>query len=330
MEDNTQNNQEIKTEIIEQIKTNTTTKNEENNLKEWQDEEKKENNNLKKKKKKALPVTLNKYIKKLKELNCEIHKNKEEIEKYLNYSISNTFYYISCYLQKFDTFYEFDDLFKLNVKNSMFATRAAINDSINILKTKEKKILKINNNILSFLAEKAKSSSDEFKFKKLHEIIKKIKEKQTYLNEIKNFIKVLFKRNENENNLEKSSEIEILSLKELKDVLSYLEKNFKNFKETSKDSKYKEEEDKFLDDYLKTYYILIKKLYAITLLIKDIENIENDYSQHYVKLKKKNLKKLINFFLDFYFKINSIIENKIKEKNSLIKNYKKLNVKYLI
>ena len=341
MEDNTQNNQEIKTEIIEQIKTSTTNNNkdllninEENNskekatnnklriekinkimlqnnksLKKWQDE--KEN-----KLRKTLTATLNEYIEKLKKLNCEIHKNKEEIEKYLNYTISNIFCENLIYLHKFSNLFEFNDLFNLDFKSEMNAAKVLTHDLMKNLKIKERDILKTRNKILSLLAEKTTSSSNEFKFKKLHEIIKKIKEKQTYLNEIKNFVEMLFKRNENEKDLEKSSENKLLSLKEAQ---SYLEKIFENFKKTSKDK------NEFLDDCLKTYAILIDKLNNLFLITNEMKNIEKNYVEYFFGDKEKKLKNLIKFCLCYYSDIPSIIKSAITEKNSLLKNYKKLN-----
>ncbi len=320
----------------------------ENNLKEktnnnklWIEkiaEEKKENPNkivfeeeeeLSKKEalKKGITVTLNEHAQKLQKLNCKIHNNKKKMEECLDYYISKTFKKIVILLHKFANIYEFKDLFNLDVKSRIFTERKSLYDSLNILKEKEQKILNINNKILGFLAEKVKSSSNEFKFKKLHEIIKKIKEKQIYLDEIENFIKVLFKSNENEEDAKKPIEMKPLNLK---DAQSYLEKNFENFKKTNKNNEYEEDENTFLDDYLKTYNLLINKLNIISSFIQDIKNIENEHNQDFIKLKKKNLKKLIEFCLSEYYEMNFILQNKIKEKNSLIRNYKKLNVKYLI
>ncbi len=225
----------------------------ENNLKEktnnnklWIekiDEEKKENPNkivfeeeeLSKKEalKKGITVTLNEHAQKLQNLNCKIHNNKKEMEEYLDYYISKTFKKIVILLHKFANIYELKDLFNLDVKSRIFTERKSLYDSLNILKAKEQKILNINNKILGFLAEKVKSSSNEFKFKKLHEIINKIKEKQIYLDEIENFVKVLFKSNENEEDAKKPIEMKLLNLK---DAQSCLEKNFENFKKTNTDT----------------------------------------------------------------------------------------------
>lgn len=279
-----QNSKEIKTEIIEQIKTKTTNNNE--NLKEWQDEEKKEN------KKKALLQTFSVYALELKNLSDEIFKQTEKMERYLDYYIKYAFA---------------DDLFNLSKKNpndGMYLTTLSKKEKIaqtrKYSRMAEKIFLKSKKRALNRLQENLKSKSNTFIIIKIQDLIEKIKNSKKYLNNIKFFSNKLIKydeKYENLNNitgiketLNENNKDEIPTKEDIFTQNEFEKENYKyfDFLNLKKATKYfdiifgdeeKNEKGEFLKYYLNIFDMQIKNLDKLSTIMEKLNNGYNLYDK---------------------------------------------------